>query len=145
VLALAALVVALADGGAGGWWRWCCWRWWWLRGSVRAADNPAPACRAAQVSVHPLMQHIPLRVLKSRTAKGLHPHIPFATVVTDFTTCHNTWFDKGEAAGAAAAGWLAAAGGRAAPCCSQLGTQSRRRHWTASQTCRGVVAECSPR
>jgi hypothetical protein len=41
------------------------------------------------------MQHIPLRVIKARVAKGLHPHIPFATVVTDFTTCHNTWFHKG--------------------------------------------------
>ncbi|KAI8476237.1 MAG: MGDG synthase-domain-containing protein [Monoraphidium minutum] len=44
------------------------------------------------VSVHPLMQHIPVRVLAARAkAKGGAPP-PFATVVTDFTTCHNTWF-----------------------------------------------------
>ena len=40
------------------------------------------------VSVHPLMQHIPLRVLKS---KGLLQQIPFTTVITDLTTCHPTW------------------------------------------------------
>ncbi|GJP66361.1 hypothetical protein CLOP_g23295 [Closterium sp. NIES-67] len=43
------------------------------------------------VSVHPLMQHIPLRVLKSR---GLLHRIPFITVVTDLTTCHPTWFSR---------------------------------------------------
>lgn len=44
------------------------------------------------VSVHPLMQHIPLRVLEARAARSGVPPPPFATVVTDFTTCHNTWF-----------------------------------------------------
>ncbi|CAI7825099.1 unnamed protein product, partial [Closterium sp. NIES-54] len=43
------------------------------------------------VSVHPLMQHIPLRVLRSR---GLLHRIPFTTVVTDLTTCHPTWFHR---------------------------------------------------
>lgn len=43
------------------------------------------------VSVHPLMQHIPLRVLRS---KGLLQRIPFTTVITDLTTCHPTWFHK---------------------------------------------------
>ncbi|CAI5976661.1 unnamed protein product [Closterium sp. NIES-65] len=43
------------------------------------------------VSVHPLMQHVPLRVLKSR---GLLHRIPFITVVTDLTTCHPTWFNR---------------------------------------------------
>eukprot|EP00270_Netrium_digitus_P012671 TRINITY_DN4144_c0_g1_i1.p1 TRINITY_DN4144_c0_g1~~TRINITY_DN4144_c0_g1_i1.p1 ORF type:complete len:617 (+),score=138.84 TRINITY_DN4144_c0_g1_i1:117-1967(+) len=43
------------------------------------------------VSVHPLMQHIPLRVLRS---KGLLHKIPFTTVITDLTTCHPTWFHK---------------------------------------------------
>jgi UDP-N-acetylglucosamine:LPS N-acetylglucosamine transferase len=46
------------------------------------------------VSVHPLMQGVPLRVLKQRIKAGLQDPINFATVVTDFTTCHNTWFDK---------------------------------------------------
>ncbi|CAI5480664.1 unnamed protein product [Closterium sp. Yama58-4] len=43
------------------------------------------------VSVHPSMQHVPLRVLKSR---GLLHRIPFITVVTDLTTCHPTWFNR---------------------------------------------------
>lgn len=44
------------------------------------------------VSVHPLMQHVPIRVLRDRIKAGTLPPINFATVVTDFTTCHNTWF-----------------------------------------------------
>ena len=48
------------------------------------------------VSVHPLMQHIPARVLKARAKRlGRAAPVPLATVVTDFTTCHNTWFYKG--------------------------------------------------
>ncbi|CAH9102074.1 unnamed protein product [Cuscuta europaea] len=43
------------------------------------------------VSVHPLMQHVPLRVLRS---KGLLNKIVFTTVVTDLCTCHPTWFHK---------------------------------------------------
>ncbi|KAJ7520477.1 hypothetical protein O6H91_19G007600 [Diphasiastrum complanatum] len=43
------------------------------------------------VSVHPLMQHIPLRILKTR---GLLKKIPFTTVITDLNTCHPTWFHK---------------------------------------------------
>eukprot|EP00271_Cylindrocystis_brebissonii_P013229 TRINITY_DN32913_c0_g1_i1.p1 TRINITY_DN32913_c0_g1~~TRINITY_DN32913_c0_g1_i1.p1 ORF type:complete len:626 (-),score=84.74 TRINITY_DN32913_c0_g1_i1:1043-2920(-) len=43
------------------------------------------------VSVHPLMQHIPLRVLRVR---GLLKQIPFTTVITDLSTCHPTWFHK---------------------------------------------------
>ncbi len=42
------------------------------------------------VSVHPLMQHIPLRVLRAR---GLLHKIPFTTVITDLSTCHPTWYD----------------------------------------------------
>lgn len=45
------------------------------------------------ISVHPLMQHVPVRVLRRRIESGLQdPHTRFATVVTDLTTCHNTWF-----------------------------------------------------
>ncbi|XP_040973190.1 monogalactosyldiacylglycerol synthase, chloroplastic isoform X1 [Gossypium hirsutum] len=40
------------------------------------------------ISVHPLMQHVPLRILKS---KGLLKKIVFTTVVTDLSTCHPTW------------------------------------------------------
>ncbi|KAL4319470.1 hypothetical protein GQ457_18G003250 [Hibiscus cannabinus] len=43
------------------------------------------------ISVHPLMQHVPLRILK---AKGLLNKIAFTTVVTDLSTCHPTWFHK---------------------------------------------------
>ena len=44
------------------------------------------------VSVHPLMQHIPVQVLAARAKARGAPPPPLATVVTDFTTCHNTWF-----------------------------------------------------
>lgn len=44
------------------------------------------------VSVHPLMQHVPIRTLKQRIRSGRMPPCNFATVITDFTTCHNTWF-----------------------------------------------------
>lgn len=43
------------------------------------------------ISVHPLMQHVPLRILRS---KGLLQKIVFTTVVTDLSTCHPTWFHK---------------------------------------------------
>lgn len=47
------------------------------------------------VSVHPLMQHINCHVLRERAKRlGRARPTPFATVVTDFTTCHNTWFCK---------------------------------------------------
>ncbi|WOK94361.1 putative monogalactosyldiacylglycerol synthase 1, chloroplastic isoform X1 [Canna indica] len=43
------------------------------------------------ISVHPLMQHVPLRILR---AKGLLQKIIFTTVVTDLSTCHPTWFHR---------------------------------------------------
>ncbi|XP_050216516.1 monogalactosyldiacylglycerol synthase, chloroplastic [Mercurialis annua] len=43
------------------------------------------------ISVHPLMQHVPLRILR---AKGLLQKIAFTTVITDLSTCHPTWFHK---------------------------------------------------
>ncbi|KAL2525414.1 Monogalactosyldiacylglycerol synthase 1 [Abeliophyllum distichum] len=43
------------------------------------------------ISVHPLMQHVPLRILR---AKGFLKKIVFTTVVTDLCTCHPTWFHK---------------------------------------------------
>ncbi|GFQ02768.1 probable monogalactosyldiacylglycerol synthase chloroplastic [Phtheirospermum japonicum] len=43
------------------------------------------------ISVHPLMQHVPLRNLR---AKGLLKKIVFTTVITDLSTCHPTWFHK---------------------------------------------------
>lgn len=47
------------------------------------------------ISVHPLMQHVPLRVLIRRKAETGLEQPPFATVVTDLTSCHPTWFHKG--------------------------------------------------
>lgn len=48
------------------------------------------------LSVHPLMQHVPVRVLRQRIKAGLQDaRTAFATVVTDLTTCHNTWFYPG--------------------------------------------------
>ncbi|KAK1322972.1 hypothetical protein QJS10_CPA02g00206 [Acorus calamus] len=44
------------------------------------------------ISVHPLMQHIPLWVLKW---KGLQKKVIFVTVITDLNTCHPTWFHTG--------------------------------------------------
>ncbi|ERN07082.1 probable monogalactosyldiacylglycerol synthase, chloroplastic [Amborella trichopoda] len=43
------------------------------------------------ISAHPLMQHVPLRILR---AKGLLKKIVFTTVITDLSTCHPTWFHK---------------------------------------------------
>lgn len=40
------------------------------------------------ISVHPLMQHIPLWVLKWQ---GLQKKVVFVTVITDLNTCHPTW------------------------------------------------------
>ncbi|KAI3929825.1 hypothetical protein MKX01_025993 [Papaver californicum] len=44
------------------------------------------------ISVHPLMQHIPLWVLKWQ---GLQKKVVFVTVITDLNTCHRTWFNSG--------------------------------------------------
>lgn len=44
------------------------------------------------ISVHPLMQHIPLWVLKWQ---GLEKKVVFVTVITDLNTCHPTWFHTG--------------------------------------------------
>nr|GMD04078.1 monogalactosyldiacylglycerol synthase 2, chloroplastic-like [Ipomoea batatas] len=41
------------------------------------------------ISVHPLMQHIPLWVLKWQ---GLQKKVIFVTIITDLNTCHRTWF-----------------------------------------------------
>ncbi|KAH9760445.1 Monogalactosyldiacylglycerol synthase 2 [Citrus sinensis] len=41
------------------------------------------------ISVLPLMQHIPLRVLKWQ---GLQKKVIFVTVITELNTCHPTWF-----------------------------------------------------
>ncbi|KAI3422810.1 USP domain-containing protein [Psidium guajava] len=41
------------------------------------------------ISVHPLMQHIPLWILKWQ---NLQKKVIFVTVITDLNTCHRTWF-----------------------------------------------------
>ncbi|KAL6567842.1 Monogalactosyldiacylglycerol synthase 1, chloroplastic [Orobanche gracilis] len=45
------------------------------------------------ISVHPLMQHVPLRILR---AKSLLKKIVFTTVVTDLSTCHPTCYCPSE-------------------------------------------------
>ena len=40
------------------------------------------------ISVHPMMQHIPLWVLKWQ---GLQKKVIFVTVITDLNSCHPTW------------------------------------------------------
>lgn len=40
------------------------------------------------ISVHPLMQHIPLWVLKWQM---FQKRVIFVTVITDLNTCHPTW------------------------------------------------------
>ncbi|KFK39927.1 hypothetical protein AALP_AA3G307300 [Arabis alpina] len=44
------------------------------------------------ISVHPMMQHIPLWVMKWQ---GFHKKVIFVTVITDLNTCHRTWFHHG--------------------------------------------------
>ncbi|KAK8262247.1 hypothetical protein V6Z12_D13G244100 [Gossypium hirsutum] len=44
------------------------------------------------ISVHPLMQHIPLWVLKWQ---GLQKKVVFVTVITDLNSCHPKWFHPG--------------------------------------------------
>jgi hypothetical protein len=46
------------------------------------------------VSVHPLLQHVVLNVIRNRVKRGLMEPVPFATVVTDLTKCHPTWYHK---------------------------------------------------
>lgn len=43
------------------------------------------------VSLHPLLQHVPIQVIEQRARAGLRKPA-FATVVTDLTTCHPTWY-----------------------------------------------------
>jgi 1,2-diacylglycerol 3-beta-galactosyltransferase len=43
------------------------------------------------VSVHPIVNHIPLRVLR----KALNTHVPYVIVVTDMVTAHPAWFCTG--------------------------------------------------
>mmetsp|Transcript_623 Transcript_623/g.693 ORF Transcript_623/g.693 Transcript_623/m.693 type:complete len:532 (-) Transcript_623:356-1951(-) len=45
------------------------------------------------VSVHPTMNHVPLKVC-TRLSKDLGKHIPFFTVVTDLGSAHCMWFER---------------------------------------------------
>mmetsp|Transcript_53138 Transcript_53138/g.60209 ORF Transcript_53138/g.60209 Transcript_53138/m.60209 type:complete len:572 (-) Transcript_53138:309-2024(-) len=45
------------------------------------------------VSVHPTMNHVPLKVC-TRLSKELGKHIPFFTVVTDLGSAHCMWFER---------------------------------------------------
>lgn len=47
------------------------------------------------VSMHPLCQDIPLKALDDLAAERGTPRVPFATVVTDLGSAHQTWFRPG--------------------------------------------------
>ncbi len=55
------------------------------RSAIKLFRTEAPDLVA---TVHPIINHIPLRVLR----KALKSEIPFVTVVTDMVTAHPTWF-----------------------------------------------------
>eukprot|EP00633_Aureoumbra_lagunensis_P002748 CAMPEP_0197290352 /NCGR_PEP_ID=MMETSP0890-20130614/7574_1 /TAXON_ID=44058 ORGANISM="Aureoumbra lagunensis, Strain CCMP1510" /NCGR_SAMPLE_ID=MMETSP0890 /ASSEMBLY_ACC=CAM_ASM_000533 /LENGTH=429 /DNA_ID=CAMNT_0042762301 /DNA_START=315 /DNA_END=1604 /DNA_ORIENTATION=+ len=48
----------------------------------------------AVVSVHPLCQTLPLRVVRKLDKEQNRPETPFVTVVTDLASAHPTWFHK---------------------------------------------------
>nr|XP_018682914.1 PREDICTED: probable monogalactosyldiacylglycerol synthase 3, chloroplastic [Musa acuminata subsp. malaccensis] len=54
------------------------------------------------IGVHPLMQHIPLWVLKWQ---NLQKRVIFETVITDLGTCHPTWFHTGGSIKEGFSGW----------------------------------------
>lgn len=41
------------------------------------------------ISVHPFMQHVPIKVLKRQRLQKI---VTFITVITDLNTCHRAWF-----------------------------------------------------
>lgn len=61
--------------------------WGWTRRPVRQAiERHDPDLI---ISVHALLQEIPLRVLRR-----MHRSVPFVTVVTDLISIHPTWFNR---------------------------------------------------
>jgi hypothetical protein len=73
--------------------RWCAQEW----SNVACKDAFRAYIEGYQpdgvISVHPLCQEVPLRVLESMG--GGKRKIPFVTVVTDLGGAHPTWFHKG--------------------------------------------------
>ncbi len=69
---------------------------------------PWPHTRSCQLPLCalPPVQHVPLRIMRMRIKNGMQPPTNFATVVTDLTTCHNTWFHPGVDRCAACSSWL---------------------------------------
>lgn len=67
-------------------------------------DRPSSWAPARCAPRPPLPQHVPLRIMRMRIKAGMQPPTNFATVVTDLTTCHNTWFHPGVDRWAAGAG-----------------------------------------
>jgi 1,2-diacylglycerol 3-beta-galactosyltransferase len=47
------------------------------------------------ISVHPLCQDVPLKILKDLDGGGPTRKTPFVTVVTDLGGAHKTWFNPG--------------------------------------------------
>ncbi len=68
--------------------------WYWTR--RRALAFVEQHCPAVVVSVHALLQDIPLRALSEwRQLSGRA--VPFVTIVTDLVSTHPVWFDRGAA------------------------------------------------
>ena len=68
-------------------------------GAALGAAVPARERADAVVSVHPLLNNVPRRVLarlddQQRAGRAARGATPFATVVTDLGACHPTWFDR---------------------------------------------------
>lgn len=78
----------------------------WNKGRLARffADHPADLV----VSVHPLLNHAPQRVLHE-----LQPTVPFATIVTDLTTATPVWYNPDVALLSASCDEVAAAAARA--------------------------------
>lgn len=45
------------------------------------------------VSLHPVMNHLPFRVLQQWVKEQGRPRVPFVTVITDLTTFHPSWIN----------------------------------------------------
>lgn len=65
--------------------------WNWTRGPIREAILAYDPDLI--ISVHPLLQELPLRILDEMRAQTGR-QVPFVTVITDLISIHPTWFHK---------------------------------------------------
>ena len=77
--------------------RFCEWPWMVetrLRNGAKFKQCIADYSPDLVVSLHPLTQHLPLRILKTLDKEGTLDKPPFATVCTDLGSAHPSWFVK---------------------------------------------------